>query len=99
MLYSWEDMCFQIDRICYHLHCNIGISKLLLPSSVQNSGLIYHEQENNHNKYCMYNGYLYIEPCRLAHGCIGWEYLLVVLNAIYKRKLKHILYRNALSLN
>ena len=49
--------------------------------------------ENNHTKYCMY-----IEPCRLAHGCIGWEYLLVVLDVIYKRKLKNIVYGNAMGL-
>ena len=43
---------------------------------------------------CMYTG-----RCRLAHGCIGWECLHVVLDVIYKRKLKNIVYGNALILN
>ena len=27
---SWEDMCCQLDGMCYQLHFNIGVSKVLL---------------------------------------------------------------------
>ena len=91
-------MCFRIDGMCYRLHFNIGISKVLLPNSLQKFGSTY-GQENCHNKYYMYSGYLYTEPCLLAHGCARWAYLLVVLNVIYELKLKNIVYGNALSLN
>ena len=70
-----------------------GISKVLLPSSLQNSRLTY-GQEKNHNKFAMYSDYLYIRPCLLAHGCARWAYLLVVLVVIYKLKLKIIVYGN-----
>ena len=92
-------MCYRIVKMCYHLHFSIGINKVLLPSSLQNSRLTY-GQENNHNKYCMYNhGYLYIEPYLLAHGCTRWAYLLDVLVVNYKLKFKNIIYGNASSLN
>ena len=86
-MYSWEDMCSLIDKMCYHLCSSIEVNKVLLRSFLLYFGLTY-GQENNHNKYCMYYGYLCIEPCLLAYGCIRWRYPLVVLTIIYKLKLK-----------
>ena len=64
-------MCYRIDGMCYHLRFNNGINKVLLPGSLQNYELTYVQE----NKYCMYNGYLYIEPCLLAHCCTRWAHL------------------------
>ena len=47
----------------------------------------------------MYDGYLYIDPCMLAHSFLRWAYPLVVLAVNYKLKLKNIVYGTALSLN
>ena len=44
ILYNQKDMCFLIDRMCYHLHFNIGINNVSLSSSLQISGLIVENQ-------------------------------------------------------
>ena len=48
-MYNLEVMFCQIDKMCYRLHFNIGVSKVLLHNSLQRFGLIY-GQENHHNK-------------------------------------------------
>ena len=57
--------------MCYQLHFNIGVNKVLLQSFLLSFGLTY-GQENNHNQY-MYSGYLSMEPCLLAHGCAQYH--------------------------
>ena len=91
-------MCCLIDKMCCQLHFNTRVNKVLLQSFLLSFGLTY-GQENNHNKYCMYSGYLYIEHFLLAHSCIRWAYPLVVLVVIYKLKFRNMVYGTTLSLN
>ena len=77
---------------------NTRVNRVLLRNFLVSSKLTY-GQENSHDKYFMYNGYLCIEPCPLAHGCIRWVYPLGVLIVIYKMKLKNIVYEPPSRLN
>ena len=88
----------QIVGMCYQLQSNTGVNGALLQSFLLSSRLTY-GQENNHEKYFMYNGYLCIEPCLLANGCIRWTYPLVVPIVICKLKLRNIVNGTRLSLH
>mgnify|MGYP000665677327 CR=1 FL=1 len=98
ILYDWEDMCCRIDNTCYQLHFNTGVNKASLRSFLLSYGLTY-GQETITIEYFMYNVYLCIEPCTLAHHCVRWVYPLVVFVAIYKPKLTNIVYGTTVSLN
>ena len=65
--------CCWLDEMCYQLHLNTRVNKVLLQSFLRSSRLTY-GQENNHDIYFMYSGYLCIEPCMLAHGYVRWAY-------------------------
>ena len=94
----WATMFCGTCWMCYQLHLNTRVSMVLLRSFLLSFGSIY-GQENHHNKYFMYNGYLCIEPCLSTNGCIRWVYPLVVLIVICKWKLWNIVNGAALSLN
>ena len=87
-----------IDKMCYELYFNTRVNSALLQSFLLSSGLAY-GHENNHDKYCMSNGYLCIVPGLLTHGCIRWVYPLVVFAVIYKLKFRNMVYGTTLSLN
>ena len=88
-------------RMCYQLHFNTGINKVLLPRFLANFlGYLLGKKTTTPNIACIHNGYLYIEPCRLAHGI--WYLSSGRARCHYQTKTqkhKHCLYGNALSLN